>query len=198
MSPRARKVSDDEVFAAAYRVMNRVGPADMTLGAIAEEAGVTAGLLVQRFGSKRALLVRLAELSAASSRGMIEALRASSETPLAALDAYVQCMAGLASSPEALVRSLAYLTDDLSDPELRVHLETQGKQTRVGLEALIREAIDVGELVASTDVKALVRVIEAVVPGSMLTWATYRTGMAAKWMRRDLQAVLAPYRPASS
>jgi AcrR family transcriptional regulator len=194
MSPRARKVSDDDVFAAAYRVMNRVGPGDMTLGLIAEEAGVTAGLLVQRFGSKRALMVRLAELAAASSGGMIEALRAESASPLAALDAYVQCMAGLASSPEALVRSLAYLTDDLSDPELRVHLETQGKQTRSGLAALIREAIDVGELVESTDVKALVRVIEAVIPGSMLTWATYRTGTAAKWMRRDLEAVLAPFR----
>lgn len=193
MSPRTRKVSDDDVFAAAYRVMNRVSPGEMTLGAIAEEAGVTAGLLVQRFGSKRALMVRLAELSAASSRGMIEGLRASSDTPLAALHAYVQCMASLASSPEALVRSLAYLTDDLSDPELRVHLETQSKSTRSGLEALVREAVDAGELVVSTDVKALVRVIEAIIPGSMLTWATYRTGTAAKWMRRDLQAVLDPY-----
>jgi len=193
MSPRARKVSDDDVFAAAYRVMNRVSPAAMTLGAIADEAGVTAGLLVQRFGSKRALMVRLAALSAQSSRGMIEGLRAANDSPLDALDAYVQCMAGLASSPEALVRSLAYLTDDLTDPELRVHLETQARHTRSGLEALIREAVESGELVASTDVKALVRVIEAIIPGSMLTWATHRTGTAAKWMRRDLQAVLAPY-----
>jgi len=124
---------------------------------------------------------------------MLEGLRASSESALAALDAYVQCMAGLASSPEALVRSLAYLTDDLSDPELRVHLETQSKYTRAGLESLLREAIEAGELVPSTDVKALVRVIEAIIPGSMLTWATYRTGTAAKWMRRDLQAVLEPH-----
>src|SRR5262245_24467841 len=39
--PRPRKVSDDDVFAAAYRVMQRVGPADLTLDAIAREAGVT-------------------------------------------------------------------------------------------------------------------------------------------------------------
>src|SRR5262245_15782401 len=43
--PRPRKVSDDDVFAAAYRVMQRVGPADLTLDAIAREAGVTAGAL---------------------------------------------------------------------------------------------------------------------------------------------------------
>jgi AcrR family transcriptional regulator len=194
MSPRARKVSDDDIFAAAYRVMNRVRPADMTLGAIADEAGVTPGLLVQRFGSKRALMVRLAEASAESSRGMIDALRARSDSALATLHAYVQCMAGLASSPEALVRSLAYLADDLSDPELRRHLAAQSKHTRAGLEALVREAIDTNELIATTDAKALVRIIEALIPGSMLTWATYRVGTAARWVRRDLDAALAPYR----
>ena len=59
--PTARKVSDDEVFAAAYKVMQRLGPGDLTLGQIADEAGVTAGLLVQRFGSKRDLLLKLSE-----------------------------------------------------------------------------------------------------------------------------------------
>src|SRR4029453_14294582 len=54
MSPRRRKAEDADVFAAMGRVMRRVGPAELTLGAIAAEAGVTAGALVQRFGSKRA------------------------------------------------------------------------------------------------------------------------------------------------
>ncbi len=61
MSPRPRKASDAEVFAAAVRVMGRVGPADLTLTAIAAEAGVTAGALVQRFGSKLALLRALSK-----------------------------------------------------------------------------------------------------------------------------------------
>ena len=57
MSPRRRKVEDADVFAAMGRVMRRVGPAELTLGAIAAEAGVTAGALVQRFGSKRELVL---------------------------------------------------------------------------------------------------------------------------------------------
>src|SRR5437588_11255415 len=56
MSPRRRKAEDLDVFAALVRVMLRRGPAELTLGAIAAEAGVTAGALVQRFGSKRQLL----------------------------------------------------------------------------------------------------------------------------------------------
>ena len=42
MSPRRRKAEDADVFAAMVRVMLRVGPAELTLGAIAAEAGVTA------------------------------------------------------------------------------------------------------------------------------------------------------------
>ena len=49
MSPRPRKVSDDELFAATQAVMNRVGPGELTLATIAREAGVTAAVLVQRF-----------------------------------------------------------------------------------------------------------------------------------------------------
>ena len=61
MSPRPRKVTDNQLFAATHAVMSRVGPRDVTLAAIAKEAGVTAAVLVQRFGSKRALLLALWE-----------------------------------------------------------------------------------------------------------------------------------------
>jgi AcrR family transcriptional regulator len=193
MSPRPQKVSDDELFAAAYRVMQRVPPSGMTLGAIAAEAGVTAGLLVQRFGSRRALMIRLAEAAADSAPGLIDGLRARHASPLGALRAYAACMAEMASHPDAMVRSLAYLTDDLGDPELRAHLERQARQTRRGLEGLVREAIAAGELDAATKAASLVRTIEAVIPGSMLTWATYREGRAAAWIRRDLDRVLMPY-----
>ena len=57
MSPRPRKVSDDDIYMAAQRAMSRLGPGELTLADIAAEAGVTAGLLVQRFGSKRDLLL---------------------------------------------------------------------------------------------------------------------------------------------
>ena len=47
MSPRRRKAEDVDVFAAVVRVMLRVGPAELTLSAIAAEAGLTAAALVQ-------------------------------------------------------------------------------------------------------------------------------------------------------
>jgi len=181
------------VFAAAYRAMNRLGPGELTLAEIAAEAGVTASALAQRFGSKRQLLLALAEGVAASAGELIRGLRESHRSPLAAVRAYAECMAQLAKSPAALARSLAYLQIDLEDRDFRKHLTTQARATRAGLEELLAAALDAGELAPGTDVPRLARTVETVVGGSLLTWAHYREGPAARWIGADVDAVLAPH-----
>src|SRR5580700_6633655 len=146
MSPRPRKVSDSQLFAATHAVMSRVGPRELTLTAIAKEAGVTAAVLVQRFGSKRALLLALAEKYADGAGGFIDALAKQHASPLAALRAYADCMAGMAASPAALARSLAYLQIDLTDEDFRRHLVKQARATRAGLRRLVEAALEAGEL----------------------------------------------------
>ena len=193
MSPRPRKVSDDDVFTAAYQVMQRVGPRELTLADIAAEAGVTAGALVQRFGSKRDLLLRLSERFAGGSGEIFAGLRQAHRSPLAALRAYSDCMAGMAATPAALMRNLQYFQIDLTDEDFRKNLEKSARATREELQNLIREAIAAKELVPSTNAKQLARTIEAVIGGSMLGWAQYQEGTAAKYMRDDLNAVLKPY-----
>ena len=193
MSPRPRKVSDDEVFVAAHRAMSRLGPGELTLAHIAGEAGVTAGALVQRFGSKRDLLLQLSERFSGGTGEMFAALRRGHRSPLAALRAYSDCMAAMADSSAAVVRSLSYLQIDLTDPDFRKHLSKQARATRQELQKLIREAIAAKELVPSVNPKQLARTIEAVVSGSMLSWAFYQEGTSSKWMRDDLNAILKPY-----
>ena len=193
MSPRPRKVSDEEVFAAAHRAMTRLGPGELTLAEIAAEAGVTAGALSQRFGSKRQLLLTIAEGVARTAGGFIRELRAAHRSPLAAVRAYAECMAELAPSPAALARNLAYLQIDLSDADFRAHLAAQARATRAGLEELLAEAVVAGELARGTDVRALARTVEVVLSGSLLTWALYQDGTAERWLRENVDAVLAPH-----
>src|SRR5688500_6765014 len=70
LSPRPRKVDDLAIFAAMQRAMQRLGPSELTLEAIADEAGLTASALVQRFGSKRGLMIALARHAAEGSRDL--------------------------------------------------------------------------------------------------------------------------------
>lgn len=193
MTPRPRKVSNEDIFAATYRAMTRVGPADLTLAAIASEAGVTAGALVQRFGSKRELQLALAEAAAQFAGEFIRALRAKHRSPLGAMRDYAACMADLAESPAALARSLAYLQIDISDPDFRKHLLVQSRATREAMIELLEEAVAAGELVRGTDVDRLARAVEAVLGGSLLTWGIYREGTARHWLREHVESILAPH-----
>ena len=193
MSPRPQKVTDDDIYMAAHRAMSRLGPGELTLADIASEAGVTAGLLVQRFGSKRDLLLSLSARFSGGTAEMFAEMRKGRRSPLATLRAYSDCMAHMAATPAAFARNFAYLQIDLTDPDFRKHLSKHAKASREELEKLVREAIDAKELVPSTNARQLARTIEAVIGGSMLSWAYYQEGPAAKWMRHDLDAVLKPY-----
>lgn len=195
MSPRPRKVTDDDLFAATHAAMMKLGPGELTLAAIAKEAGVTASVIVQRFGSKRDLLLTLAERFSGGAGEMMTAFTERHGSPLAALRDYAECMAGMASSPAALARNFAYLQIDLTDPDFRVHLAKGSRATREGLRRLIQSAVDAGELDAGVDAARMARTIEALLGGSLLSWAFYQEGSAARWVRADLDAVLAPYLP---
>src|SRR5205085_2015630 len=115
MSPRRRKAEDADVFAALVRVMHRRGPAELTLREIAAEAGVTAGALVQRFGSKRAMLLAHARHAAVTGDVGLTVSRHRPASPLAELRSVAAMYAQLAATPRAAIRNLAYLHNDLAD-----------------------------------------------------------------------------------
>lgn len=193
MSPRRRKAEDAEVFAALVRVMQRRGPAELTLREIAAEAGITAGALVQRFGSKRALLLAHARYAAATGDTGVSVPQPRTSSPLATLRSVAAMYAQLAESPRAAVRNFAYLLNDLADPILRRHLLRLSRVARDWYEARLTEAVAARELRAGTDVPALARSIEVTLRGSILNWTLYREGSAAAWLREDLDATLRPH-----
>ena len=121
--------------------MMKLGPGELTLAAIAKEAGVTAAVLVQRFGSKRDLLLTLAERFAGGAAAMMTASTERHRSPLAALRDYADCMAGMAASPAALARNLAYLQIDLTDPDFRVHL-VKGARRRAPVSQADQSAVE--------------------------------------------------------
>ncbi len=197
MSPRPKKATDADVFDAAYRVMARLGPAELTLAEIAGEAGVTAGALVQRFGSKRGLLLALMEAVAASADTMLTSLRAGHESPVEALYAYADCVAAMGDSPAALAHSLGWLQMDLTDPDFHRYAKAHAVAARSVLREWVEEAVAAKELKRGTDAAALARAIEVTLRGSLMTWAFYQDGSATDWLRHDLTALLEPQRPAA-
>jgi AcrR family transcriptional regulator len=194
MSPRPRTVEDAEIFAATARAVGRLGPMRLTLADVAREAGLTAAALVHRFGSRRGLLLAFVQQGPSMVDDCFVAVRATHASPLAALIGAATDMAKHVRSPEELVNSLAFLQIDLSDPDFRKPALAHSKQVLAGYEALIRDAIDAGELLAC-NAPRLARAIQAVTGGSLINWAVHRDGRVAAFVRRDLETLLRPLRP---
>ena len=188
---RPRKVGDERIYEAALGVMQRRGPAEWTLADVAAEVGLTAGALVQRFGSKRALQLELIARYADAAGGMYAALRRAHRSPLAAVRAYARQVACLAETPEGFAHHLDYLRLDLTDPEMHEHFRRQAEAVRGFLRQALEDAVAAGELRANTDTAVLSRMVETTITGALFTWATYREGSAAKWVLEDINRVLA-------
>jgi AcrR family transcriptional regulator len=196
MSPRPRETSDEEILAATGRAMQRYGPSQLTLAHVAKEAGVVPATIIQRFGTKRGLLLAACGTAPGSVPQQFAAARAKYKSPLKALiELYVEC-SSFASTPESMANGLAYLQNDVTDPEFRAITLAQFKAIRAETRKLLDEAITARELV-KCDTAELARLIQQVNGGSMLDWAVFREGSLASWIHRDLEALLKPYRQSS-
>src|ERR1700691_224965 len=193
MSPRPRQTSDAQILAAAARVMQRRSPVELTLAAVAKEAGVVPATIIQRFGTKRELLLANCKAWTADVSGQFAAARAKYRSPLKALVELFVAGSGFAATPESMANFLAYLQIDLSDPEFRAVLLQQFVTTRNETKKLLHEAIAAREL-KPCDTAALAQLVQQANGGAMLDWAVYRNGPLAAWIRRSLEALLAPYR----
>lgn len=190
MSPRPRTTSDADILAATRRVVSRKGPS-LTLADVAHQAGVSPATLVQRFGSKRGLLLAFASTGSTSVGDQFARIRAASRSPIAAVLAVGDCMAAMADSPETLANSLAFLQMDLVDPDFHRHALAHSRAMQAEITKLLDEAVAVGEL-RRCDTRKLARALQSVIGGAMMQWAIDRDTTAVARVREDLDTLLRP------
>lgn len=194
MVGRPRSVNDSAILEATVRVMGRSGPAAWTLAQVATEAGVVPGTLVQRFGSKRGLIIALAERNAQRLSELRE--RALSDRR-PALDVLAELLVGVweqASTPEAFANHLAFLCADLADAQFHDLALANHRSTSRFVVELLSTAVEGGELHPDVDVEALTNAIQSAIAGAGLIWAIEREGTLSERLHTSLRGVLAPYR----
>src|SRR5205823_13459875 len=119
MCARPRAPTAAEILPAAARAAARLGPARLTLADVAREAGLAPATLVQRFGSKRGLLLAVVEGGLSGVDDCFAAVRAAQRSPLEAVVAAATDMTRHVTSPEELAHGLAFLQMDVTDADFR-------------------------------------------------------------------------------
>jgi AcrR family transcriptional regulator len=190
--PRPRTVSDEAILDAVLTLAHRVGPGRLTFAAAAAEVGLSAATLVQRFGTKRDLLL------AADKRGIdhwVGALdRATAASPLARVVEGLVLAVEAVATPERMANSVAMLQLDIADPDFHAETLRGARAVRARIERDLSAALGAGELHAGTDVSTLAMLVETTYHGAMIGWAIHRERALADWMRAQVEAVLAPHR----
>jgi AcrR family transcriptional regulator len=190
VSPRPKATSDADLLAATYRVVSRLGP-NLTLGDVAKEAGVSPATLVQRFGSKRGLLLAFAASGPEGLASEFDRIRAAHRSALGVVYGVAECMAAMAVSPQTLSNSLAFLQMDLVDPDFHKHALAHSKAMHAEIKRLLDDAVTEGAL-QRCDTGRLARAVQGLIGGSLLQWAIDRDGKAADRLREDLDSLLKP------
>ena len=191
---RPRGIDDAAILRATVDVIGRVGPVGLTLAAVASEVGLVPGTLVQRFGSKRGLLLALAERAAEDADALLGRVRAEHKSALAALggaDRRVGWLDGHAGDVRQSSGVPVHRPHRPGVPGARPGGPPGSRPGRRGAAHGVpgRRAISAPE----TDVAALVGSVQAIASGAGLVWALDRRGSLEQRLRQALDSVLSPH-----
>ena len=179
------------MLSATARAISRVGPSRLTLAEVARDAGIAPSTLIQRFGSKRGLLLAFAEQGVDEVGATFAAAREAVDSPLDALVEALVRMTAEVRSREAMANHLAFLQMDIGDADFRRHAQAHGQRLRSEIAALLEEAGRRGELRGPSDGDRLARAVQAIFNGALLTWAIHGAGTVEAAVRDPLEVLLA-------
>jgi AcrR family transcriptional regulator len=191
--PRIKSVSDEAIIADVLRLVQRIGPERFTLAAAGAEVGLSASTLVQRFGSKRALLL------AADKWGVERWVRGMDEVP-AGGPALGRLIAGLVhavdseTTAEEMANSVSLLQIALADSEFHASTRDGAVRLRAKIAERLHDAAANSELRPDADIDALAELIEIAYHGAMISWAIHRDGSLVTSLRARFAQLLQPYR----
>jgi AcrR family transcriptional regulator len=170
-------MSDEQILVAAAQAIGEVGPAHLTLADVGTRVGLSPATLLQRFGSKRGLLLALAEHDADA---MPRRIGSAAETadPLTAL---VQVMSQFASSVDSVrdfANHLSFLLMDLSDPDFQSISRRHAVAIHQAIASVLQAAADRGETKLRLPADETALLLHAMYSGALITWGMNPQGSA--------------------
>jgi len=194
MSPRPRTVDDSTILEAAVTVIGRIGPDRLTLADVGEEAGLSAATLVQRFGSKRDLMLSVLKFATEGFDERFEQAIKGNDSPLEAIFAAAMERPAV-QEPGAIAHLLAFYLSDLGDPDFRALAIENSRKAVDGFKRMLDDAVSNGELTESyVDTQLLAETIYSLVMGTLLTWTVSGEGEYRTRIRNKLDVLLRPFR----
>jgi AcrR family transcriptional regulator len=155
------------VFRGLLRTLARLGYTGLSFAALADQVGLSASALHQRFGSKAELLRAFIEWNNARAREAVRARRREGRTPLDTIRALLGDWNFSAIEPGQASRVFSLYSELAADPVMREPIRERIALLLDELEMLVAAAVKAGDLVPC-DAPGVARALLAGVAGTML------------------------------
>ncbi|MFJ2521344.1 TetR/AcrR family transcriptional regulator [Cellulosimicrobium cellulans] len=191
--PRPKIISDEAILAEVLRLVQRIGPERFTLAAAGKQTGLSPSTLVQRFGSKRALLLAADRWAVERWVGGLDAVPEGGS----ALDRLVAGMVfsvDPGTTADEMANSVSLLQIGLSDREFHASTKVGAVRLRAKILERLREAAANAELRPGVDLDDLAELVEVTYHGAMIRWAIHRDGPLVDSLEDTFAQLLRPYR----
>ncbi len=185
---RPRTATDAQVLAGAARAIARVGPARLTLAEVGREVGLAPATVLQRFGSKRGLMLALVRHSTLTAADGFSVPAKNGHPVRALIDGMADRTKDL--TPVALSNHLAFLQMDLADPEFRQLAGEHARAVREQIQICLDAAVAAGQL-STQDTARLARSVQVAYNGAVLSWALEPEGRLDDRVRQEIETTLA-------
>jgi AcrR family transcriptional regulator len=190
---RPRLISDDVILDATNHVLAELGPTKLTLAAVGARVGLAPPTLMQRFGSKRGLMLATAARSPLMVLRAVEEAERRNTSPLATLRDFALTAVAHIKHREELGNGLGFVQLDVADPGFRQHALAHSAAIVDSCTRLYRAAQEAGELRPDTDVPALARHTLVCFNGALQVWAVNGWGALPEFLADQLDLMLSPY-----
>lgn len=189
--PPKKLIDDAQVLEKAIFVISEKGPETFTLADVGKAVGLAPSTLMQRFGSKRALLIKAAKHVPVKLSEDLEKLKNKD------LSWNEELMILLGEVPEGfgtrrdIANSLGLLKLDMIDPELHPIARELMDKVRTRIKQLLDKAKSQGKLEPESDIDALTEELDALRHGLVIQWTLSGDGPLKQWLQKGLHNYLA-------
>jgi AcrR family transcriptional regulator len=185
---RSKQVPDEEIVGATLKLVAEHGPA-LTLAQVGESVGLSAATVMQRFGSKRDLILMAASAWGSSAGSNVERGGNTGDDLVEGMSE----IAGLMETPEEVANITASMHIELADPKFHEIIEASMRRQRGLVREALEKGVEKGEI-KPCDTEKLARHLQVVALGAMQNWSIEPTDTLNDWIRKCLRETIEPWR----
>ncbi len=187
---RSKSVDDTTVLEKALLVISERGPETFTLADVSEVVGLSPATLLQRFGSKRKLLIAAAKQANATLDSDLKTLKAKELPWNEELTLLLGGVPEGFGTREDIANSLGLLRLDMVDTELHPIARKLFMHLRGRVKELLSTARELGKLNSNIDLDAMTWELDALRHGLVIQWSLSGKGTLKAWLSQGIHNYL--------